>query len=63
LERTTNGRGRVENKTFSYLRSLDAGLASAFDVREIFRAVNRLCVINLELKEPAHGCAGRRAHH
>ncbi|HZF02167.1 MAG TPA: glycerophosphodiester phosphodiesterase family protein [Methylomirabilota bacterium] len=53
LERTTNGRGRVENKTFSYLRSLDAGLGERIPtLREIFRAVNRCAVINIELKDP-----------
>src|SRR5712675_1536867 len=48
LERTTNGKGRVEKKTFAYLRSLDAGLGEHIPtLREIFRAVDRRAVINV----------------
>ncbi len=41
----------MENKTFAYLRSLDAGLSERIPtLREIFRAVNRHAIINVELK-------------
>jgi glycerophosphoryl diester phosphodiesterase len=53
LERTTNGRGRVANQSFAYLRSLDAGLGERIPtLAEIFDAVNRRAVINIELKGP-----------
>jgi glycerophosphoryl diester phosphodiesterase len=53
LERTTNGRGRVTSKTFAYLRSLDAGSGERIPtLAEIFDAVNRRAVINVELKGP-----------
>jgi glycerophosphoryl diester phosphodiesterase len=51
LNRTTNGHGRVMKKTFTYLRSLDAGLGERIPtLAEIFDAVNRRAVINVELK-------------
>src|SRR5260370_42354889 len=53
LERTTNGHGRVMQKSFAYLRSLDAGLGEKIHtLPEIFDAVNRRAVINVELKGP-----------
>lgn len=53
LSRTTNGRGRVAEQTFNYLRSLDAGLGERIPTLvEIFDAVNRRAVINVELKGP-----------
>jgi glycerophosphoryl diester phosphodiesterase len=53
LERTTNGHGRVAGKTFACLRSLDAGLGEKIPtLAEIFDAVNRRAVINVELKGP-----------
>src|SRR5487761_2642608 len=53
LERTTNGHGRVLEKSFAYLRSLDAGLGEKIPtLAEIFEAVNRRAVINVELKGP-----------
>jgi len=53
LDRTTNGKGRLEGKTFTYLRSLDAGEGERIPtLGEIFRAVNRRAVINIELKGP-----------
>jgi glycerophosphoryl diester phosphodiesterase len=53
LERTTNGRGRVAKKSFAYLRSLDAGSGERIPtLAEIFDAVNRRAVINVELKGP-----------
>jgi glycerophosphoryl diester phosphodiesterase len=51
LNRTTNGRGRLAGKTFTYLRSLDAGLGEPIPtLAEVFDAVNRRAVINIELK-------------
>jgi len=53
LERTTNGHGCVMKKTFAHLRSLDAGLGEKIPtLAEIFDAVNRRAVINVELKGP-----------
>jgi glycerophosphoryl diester phosphodiesterase len=53
LERTTNGHGRVAKKSFDYLRSLDAGLGERIPtLAEIFDAVNRRAVVNVELKGP-----------
>lgn len=53
LERTTNGRGRVEEQTFDYLRSLDAGKGEKIPtLREVFDAVSRRAFINVELKGP-----------
>jgi glycerophosphoryl diester phosphodiesterase len=53
LQRTTNGHGRVTEKSFAYLRSLDAGLGERIPtLAEIFDAVNRRAVINVELKGP-----------
>ena len=51
LERTTNGRGLVEEQSFDYLRSLDAGKGEKIPVlREVFDEVNRRAFINIELK-------------
>lgn len=53
LERTTNGRGRVAEKSLEYLRSLDAGKGEKIPtLREIFEAVDRRAFINIELKGP-----------
>ena len=53
LSRTTNGHGRVAEKTFAHLRSLDAGSGEKIPtLAEIFDAVNRRAVINVELKGP-----------
>jgi glycerophosphoryl diester phosphodiesterase len=53
LKRTTNGHGCVMKKSFAYLRSLDAGLGEKIPtLAEIFDAVNRRAVINVELKGP-----------
>ena len=53
LDRTTNGEGRVEGKSFKYLRSLDAGKGEPIPtLREIFQAVKRRATINIELKGP-----------
>ena len=51
LNRTTNGRGRLTEKTFAYLRSLNAGSGEPIPTLvEIFDAVNRRALINVELK-------------
>ncbi len=53
LARTTNGHGRVMKKTFAYLRSLDAGSGERIPIlSEIFDAVDRRALINVELKGP-----------
>jgi len=53
LERTTNGHGHVMEKSFTYLRTLDAGLGEKIPtLAEIFEAVNRRAIINVELKGP-----------
>ena len=53
LSRTTNGQGRVAEKPFTYLRSLDAGRGERIPtLAEIFDAVSRRAVINVELKGP-----------
>ncbi len=53
LERTTNGSGRVTDKTFAYLRSLDAGMGQRIPtLREVFECVDRRTGINIELKGP-----------
>ena len=51
LSRTTNGEGYITDKTFSYLRSLDAGKGEKIPTLEaVFNAVNRQVGINIELK-------------
>lgn len=51
LQRTTDGRGRVEEQSFDYLRSLDAGKGERIPtLREVFETVNRRAFINIELK-------------
>jgi glycerophosphoryl diester phosphodiesterase len=53
LERTTNGVGLVMEKSFAYLRSLDAGHGERIStLEEVFDTVNRRAVINVELKGP-----------
>lgn len=53
LKRTTNSHGHVMEKSFAYLRSLDAGLGERIPtLAEIFDAVDRRAVINVELKGP-----------
>lgn len=51
LSRTTNGHGYIENCSFVYLRSLDAGKGEPIPtLKEVFDTVNRQAVINIELK-------------
>ena len=53
LNRTTNGTGRVMEQTFARLRALDAGRGEMIPtLEEIFEAVNRRALINVELKGP-----------
>lgn len=53
LDRTTNGHGRVEDQSFAHLRSLDAGGGEPLPtLAEIFDAVARRAVVNVELKGP-----------
>jgi glycerophosphoryl diester phosphodiesterase len=54
LERTTNGSGYVMEKTFRYLRSLDAGKGQRIPMlRELLDFINRRTGVNVELKGPA----------
>lgn len=51
LRRTTNGSGRVANKSFAQLRALDAGLGERIPtLPEVFDAISHRAVINVELK-------------
>ncbi|HMP81245.1 MAG TPA: glycerophosphodiester phosphodiesterase family protein [Verrucomicrobiota bacterium] len=53
LQRTTNGRGPVAKKTFAELRTLDAGHGERIPTpAEVFDAVARRALINVELKGP-----------
>lgn len=53
LERTTNGAGYVMDKTFEYLRSLDAGKGQRIPtLGEVFDCTDRRAGINVELKGP-----------
>lgn len=53
LDRTTNGTGFVAEKSFAWLRSLDAGQGERIPtLAEVFDTVNRRAVINVELKGP-----------
>lgn len=51
LSRTTNGTGYLEQHSFEYLRSLDAGKGEQIPtLQEVFDTVNRQAVVNIELK-------------
>lgn len=53
LERTTNGSGYVLEKSFSYLRSLDAGDGEQIPtLQEVLALIDRKAGINIELKGP-----------
>jgi glycerophosphoryl diester phosphodiesterase len=53
LDRTTNGVGRVMERPFAYIRSLDAGQGERIPtLTEVFDLVDRRAVINVELKGP-----------
>ncbi|MBN2029820.1 glycerophosphodiester phosphodiesterase [bacterium] len=51
LKRTTNGIGKVSNKTFNYLRSLDAGEGEKIPtLNEVLDLIDRRAGLNIELK-------------
>lgn len=51
LSRTTNGQGYVEDCSFAYLRSLDAGQGEVIPtLEEVCDTVNRQGIVNIELK-------------
>jgi glycerophosphoryl diester phosphodiesterase len=51
LSRTTNGTGYLENSSFSYVRSLDAGKGEQVPtLKEVFETVDRQVIVNIELK-------------
>lgn len=51
LERTTNGKGRLSERSLEYLRSLDAGKGQKIPfLREVLDVVDRRAGINVELK-------------
>ena len=53
LERTTNGKGLLSDKTFSYLRSLDAGEGERIPILgEVFDTIAARAGINIEIKGP-----------
>jgi glycerophosphoryl diester phosphodiesterase len=53
LERTTNGTGYLNKKTFEYLRSLDAGKGQQIPtLEEVFATVHGRAGLNVELKGP-----------
>lgn len=53
LERTTNGAGYVQEQSFTYLRSLDAGDGEKIPtLQEVLTLIDRKAGINIELKGP-----------
>ena len=51
LDRTTNGKSSVENKTLSELKELDAGLGEKIPtLEEVLDLVNKKVKVNIELK-------------
>ena len=51
LSRTTNGKGKIEDCSFAYLRSLDAGKGEQIPtLEEVCDLVKRRVLINIELK-------------
>lgn len=61
LERTTNGQGRVEDVSFEYLRSLDAGQSQQVPtLQEVLDLVEARVALNIEIKS-AGGTATRVA--
>jgi glycerophosphoryl diester phosphodiesterase len=51
VDRTTNGIGRVADKTLAELQTLDAGKGEKVPtLREVLDVVNRQCQVNVELK-------------
>jgi glycerophosphoryl diester phosphodiesterase len=61
LERTTNGSGRVDERKFAYLRSLDAGQGQQVPtLQEVLDLVEARAPLNIEIKS-AGGTAARVA--
>ncbi len=53
LERTTNGSGRVADRSVDYIRGLDAGLGQQVPLlEEVLDLVDQRVAINVELKTP-----------
>ncbi|MEO1673418.1 MAG: glycerophosphodiester phosphodiesterase family protein [Cyanobacteria bacterium J06631_2] len=51
LSRTTNGKGYLDQSSFAYIRSLDAGKGEQIPtLAEVFDTVNHCALINIELK-------------
>ena len=51
LSRTTNGKGYIEDYSFDYVRSLDAGKGEQIPtLREVLDTINRQALVNIELK-------------
>lgn len=51
LERTTNGKGKIETKTFSEIRQLDAGGGQKVPLlTEVLDLINKKVAVNVELK-------------
>ena len=51
LSRTTNGTGYLRERSFPYLRSLDAGKGEQIPtLREVIETINKQVLINIELK-------------
>lgn len=51
LARTTNGTGRLNERSLDYVRSLDAGKGEQIPtLREVFETVDRQAIVNVELK-------------
>ena len=51
LARTTNGSGYLKDRSFAYLRSLDAGKGEQIPtLEEVFQTIDRQAIINIELK-------------
>ncbi len=51
LSRTTNGTGYLRERSFQYLRSLDAGKGEQIPtLREVIETINKQVLINIELK-------------
>ena len=54
LDRTTNGRGYVEESSLAYVRSLRAGKTERLPLlREVLDTVDRRAAVNIEIKTPA----------
>ena len=53
LERTTNGTGHVADRSFDYIRGLDAGLGQQVPtLEEVLDLVDQRVAVNVELKTP-----------